>query len=237
MRAESESDRKEYQKRFLNDTKRRIKEVASKDYINPEDGTLDFVLVFIPNEQVFGFMHVSNPDIFDDALKNKVILCSPWTVYPVLSIIRMAIDNFVLERNTGTLFGLMREFDKQWTAFDTCLENMGSRLQAATKEFNQLVSARQSQLDGVLRKIDDLRRRSGFHDRDGQPTAEAAGALRSTEGASRWVKPGGSAVRLGRRVTSRSGRSSRVSPLFRGGVFHDTGGFLPIGTIGQRALA
>ena len=164
LRAGSEVEKQEFKKRFLRDARLRIKEVASKDYINPGDGTVDFVLVFIPNEQVYDFIHLHDPTIFDDGLKNKVILCSPWTLYPVLSIIRLAIDNFILENNTGTLLGLLLSFEKQWTAFNDCLQKMGNRLADARKEFDQLVTTRQRQLDNVLTKVETLRHQTGFHD-------------------------------------------------------------------------
>ena len=44
-----ESQRIEYRKRFLQDVRRRLKEVASKDYVNPAEHTVDCVLLFIPN--------------------------------------------------------------------------------------------------------------------------------------------------------------------------------------------
>jgi DNA recombination protein RmuC len=164
LRTESEIEKQEFTKRFLRDVRQRIKTVACKDYINPEDGTVDFVLVFIPNEQVYGFIHLHDPAIFDDALKNKVILCSPWTLYPVLSIIRLAIDNFILEKNTGTLLGLFHSFEKQWTAFNECLLKMGNRISDTRKEFDHLVNTRQTQLDKVLTKVESLRHQTGVHD-------------------------------------------------------------------------
>jgi len=41
-------------KAFKRDVRARIKEVATRDYIDPEGGTLDYMLVFIPNEQIYG---------------------------------------------------------------------------------------------------------------------------------------------------------------------------------------
>jgi DNA recombination protein RmuC len=167
LRAESEVAQQEFKKRFLRDARQRIKEVACKNYINPEDGTVDFVLVFIPNEQVYGFIHLNDPALFDEAVSRKVILCSPWTLYPVLSIIRLAIDNFILEKNTGTLLALLRSFEKQWTAFNECLEKMGNRLSEAQKEFSQLVGTRQAQLDKVLDKVEVFRHETAFHNGEG----------------------------------------------------------------------
>ncbi|MEO0225919.1 MAG: DNA recombination protein RmuC, partial [candidate division WOR-3 bacterium] len=57
LEAQTESDRENFKKRFLKDVKDRIKEVTGRDYINPEQNTVDYVLVFIPNEQVYTFIN------------------------------------------------------------------------------------------------------------------------------------------------------------------------------------
>lgn len=163
LRAESEVEKQEFKKRFLHDARRRIKDVACKDYINPQDGTVDFVLACIPNEQIYGFIHLHGPDIFDFALENKVILCSPITLYPVLSIIRLAIDNFILEENTSALLQLLRNFEKEWRDFNNCLKEMGEQIDGAVKAFDRLDKTKKLRLDKVVNEIDVLRRQPSFH--------------------------------------------------------------------------
>ncbi len=161
--AATESARHDYRKRFLQDVRRRLKEVAGRDYVNAAENTVDFALLFIPNEQVYSFVNVYDTTLFDDALRSKVVLCSPWTLYPVLALIRLAIDNFILERTTAALFPLLAGFDKQWHAFHEGLDKMGRRIAEAQKEFDQLVTTRQRQLERVLTEIDTLRRTTDFH--------------------------------------------------------------------------
>jgi DNA recombination protein RmuC len=172
-KAQTEEERRECKKRFLSDVRKRVKEVVGKEYINPAECTVDFVLVFIPNEQVYSFINVYDPSIFDDALMSKVVLCSPWTLYPVVSIIRTAIDNFILEKTTAALLPLMANFEKQWEAFNDCLEKMGKRIADAQKEHEQLVTTRHRQLDKVLGSIATLRQQTDFHavEHDGLPTS------------------------------------------------------------------
>jgi DNA recombination protein RmuC len=162
-RAEGERAQQDYRKRFIQDVRRRLKQVAGKDYIDPAANTVDFALLFIPNEQIYSFVNVSDATLFDDALRSKVVLCSPWTLYPILAILRLAIDNFVLEKTTAALVPLLAGFDKQWQAFQECLDKMGRRLAEAQKEFDQLVTTRQRQLQRVLTEIDTLRRSTDFH--------------------------------------------------------------------------
>src|SRR5262249_21189017 len=93
--AKTEGEKEQYRKCFLRDVRNRVKDLANREYINPLEGTLDFVLMFVPNELIYSFVNEQAPDLFDFALSSKIVLCSPWSLYPVLSIIRRAVDNFV----------------------------------------------------------------------------------------------------------------------------------------------
>ena len=57
LEANSEVEKIKFLNDFLRDVRERIKEVTTRDYINPEQNTLDYVLLFIPNEQVYAFIH------------------------------------------------------------------------------------------------------------------------------------------------------------------------------------
>ncbi len=162
LEAKAETDKKVYKSKFLTDVKARIKEVTTRDYINPAENTVDYVIVFIPNEQVYGFINENDRTILDEALKSKVILCSPVTLYAILAIIRQAVDNFNLEKTASQILSLLGEFNKQWNAFLKSLERMGKKIEEAQKEYVLLTSTRRNQLERPLRKIDDLREQKGL---------------------------------------------------------------------------
>ena len=44
--AKMEKEREEYRKKFLTDVRNRIKEVQTREYINPEENTVDYVILF-----------------------------------------------------------------------------------------------------------------------------------------------------------------------------------------------
>ncbi|MFQ6103410.1 MAG: DNA recombination protein RmuC [Candidatus Glassbacteria bacterium] len=152
------ADREAYKNQFLQDVRARIKEVTTRDYINPEENTIDFVIVFIPNEQVYSFINECDSSILDEALKNKVILCSPITLYSILAIIRQAVDNFNLEKTAAQILSLLGAFQKQYDAFVSSLSKMGKKIEEAMREYNTLTSTRRNKLERPLRRIEDLRR-------------------------------------------------------------------------------
>ncbi len=155
--ATDDTRRKACMSQFLKDVRSRIKEVTTRDYIDPAAGTVDYCLVFIPNEQVYGFIHEQDSTLLDDAMRQKVVLCSPLTLYAILVVIRQAVDSFRLQQASMQILNLLAEFRKQWDKYVEGMDKMGDRLEAASREYQQLVSTRTRQLERQLDKIDDLR--------------------------------------------------------------------------------
>jgi len=173
LEAESENDKDKHKNQFKKDVRNRIKEVTtSREYINPEENTVDYVIVFIPNEQVYAFANENDGDLLDEALKNKVILCSPVTLYAVLTLIRQAVDNFRLERSSTEILSLLKEFYKKWEKFVGTLNKMGKMIDDAQKEYKNLIGSCQDQLGSCLEKIDDLRVQSDIVTQDSDSNEE-----------------------------------------------------------------
>ena len=168
LEAESEIEKSKFQNDFLRDVKARIKEVTTRDYINPEQNTVDYVLMFIPNEQVYAFIQEQDSSILDDGIKNKVVLCSPITLFAVLAVIRQAVDNFALEQTSNEILALLGSFKKQWQVFVKKLEVLGKRIGEAQKEYEVLTTTRVRQLERPLNKIEELRTQQGISIDPGQ---------------------------------------------------------------------
>ena len=157
LEADNDLERNQYKTQFLKDARQRVKEVVTRDYINPANNTVDYMIVFIPNEQVYAFINENDQGLLDDALKNKVILSSPVTLYAILSVIRQAVENFNLEQTAAQILNLLSEFNKQWDKFKEKMDSMGKKIDQAQKEFFELSTVRSNQLEKPLQKIDSIR--------------------------------------------------------------------------------
>ncbi|MBE3111176.1 MAG: DNA recombination protein RmuC [Acidobacteria bacterium] len=162
LETENDMEREVHKGQFLRDVRSRIKEVTTRDYINPDDETLDYVLVFIPNEQVYAFINQNDPVIIDEALRNKVILCSPFTLFAILAVIRQAMDNFSTAKAANDMLRLIGGFNKEWEKFCKSMDNMGRKIDDARDEFQKLATTRRNKLERPLQKIEDLRRLKGI---------------------------------------------------------------------------
>ncbi|MCY4147057.1 MAG: DNA recombination protein RmuC [Chloroflexi bacterium] len=152
--AENDIERKAFSDEFLSDVNSRIKEIQKRQYINAE--TVDCVLIFIPNEQIYRFIHEQDHSIIDSALQQKVILCSPLTLYIVLALIRQAAQNFNVERKSREIVGIVNEIRGEWTKYTDKMRQLESTFGTMQKRFHELTFTRTRALDRRFGRIDGL---------------------------------------------------------------------------------
>jgi DNA recombination protein RmuC len=152
--ASSEQERKNYTDRFLSDVKQRVTEIQKRDYI--DSSTINCVLVFIPNEQIYRFIHEQDDSIIDTALRQRVILCSPLTLYIVLAVIRQAAQNFNVEQKSREIVAVVNEIRKEWGKYTGQMDKLERRFSGMRDDFNTLTGTRKNALDRRFDKIDNV---------------------------------------------------------------------------------
>ncbi len=164
VEAESEQEAQEYSRAFIRDVRDRAREVVGRDYINPDDNTLDYVLVFIPNEPMYHYILQHGADVVEEALRNRVVLCSPISLFAILSVIRHALDNFAIAQASDEILSELAIFDRQWDMFTNQMETVGKRIESAQTAFESLKGTRTRALDRPLGRIRDIRKRRDIPD-------------------------------------------------------------------------
>jgi DNA recombination protein RmuC len=156
--ASNDVERAGYRNQFLRDVRDRVKELTTRGYLDAAEETVDCLLLFIPNESVYAFVQEHDRAVIDDALRQKIVLCSPLTLYAVLAVVRQAVDNFRLERTSNEILALLGEFSRQWEKFAAQLDKVQSRFEQVSKEYAALMTTRHRALQRPLDKIESLRR-------------------------------------------------------------------------------
>jgi DNA recombination protein RmuC len=152
------AERDVHLKRFLADVRLRVKELAKRDYAGESDTpSVDYVLLFIPNEQLTGFIHEHDAGLIDEAMGQKVVLCSPLTLFAFLGVIRQAFDNFMIERTSDEILQLLGTFSAQWRKYNEQVDSVKKRFDQVDRAFEQLTGPRRRQLEKPLRQLDELR--------------------------------------------------------------------------------
>lgn len=163
LEATTEAERSAYRDAFLRDVRLRVKELAKRDYAHQGDRrSVDYVLLFLPNETISMFIHESDGSLMDEALRQKVVLCSPLTLFALLGVIRQAHENFLIEQTSDEILKVLGSFEQQWNKFTASLETMGKRLESAQRAFDELNGPRRRQLERPIAKLDELRSQRGI---------------------------------------------------------------------------
>jgi len=151
--AKTPAEKKRALASFNTSIRNKIKGITSKDYIDPENQTLDFVMMFIPNEMIFSFVYEMLPDINQYASERKVVLAGPFGFTAVLRMVMQAHKNFHHEKSLMQILGLISKFQEEYEKFGESMERLGRQLDTAQKTFMEVEGTRSRQLTRVVEQI------------------------------------------------------------------------------------
>ncbi len=91
VNAENEEERTAAQREFQKNVKSRINEVAK--YIQPQMGTMDFAILFLPNENIYYEAAIRSGDLVEYSKTKKVLITGPNTLLYVLQVLLQAYQS------------------------------------------------------------------------------------------------------------------------------------------------
>lgn len=151
--AEDQNTKKEYVKKFEQDIKDKIKQVTTREYINPANNTVDFVILFIPNEMIFSFIYEKMNSIWAAGMKDKVIFAGPFNFTAILRLIRQSYSNFKYQKNVSKIITLIKEFEDEFDNYNREFEKIGDRITSLSEQYEKVDSTRTKQLIRTVDKI------------------------------------------------------------------------------------
>ena len=102
VEADGDTDREQFEQQFFRDVRSHVKAVTTREYIDPTANKVDCVLLFIPLEQEYGFILQRDSTLLENSLESRVVLCSPFSLFGVLSVIRQASESFSMQQTAST---------------------------------------------------------------------------------------------------------------------------------------
>jgi len=155
--ATEDISRKFYLDQFLVNVQQRIEELSKRDYVRQSTRSpLDYVLLFIPNEGILGFIQQNKPRLIDDALRNRVLLCSPLNLYAFLGVVRQATDSFQMEQSSNEVLKLLHSFSKNWKLYLKQIELIQSRFNKIQDGLRKVTTGKV--MTNLRRPVEDIER-------------------------------------------------------------------------------
>lgn len=139
-------------KDFVADVKKHIEDIARK-YILPEEGTMDFALMYIPAEAVYYEM-VNIPELSNFARRLRVYPVSPNTLYAHLQVLLLSFEGKELESKSREVFRILRGMQQDYGKVE---ENLNTLQKHLTNAYNMIGNVFSS-LTTLGRKISSTQR-------------------------------------------------------------------------------
>ncbi len=136
--SEADKDEREhFGKLFYQDVKKHVDSIAKK-YILPDEGTVDFALMYVPAENVYHEIVSHNfggMKLFDYATGKRVIPVSPNTLYAYLSTIVMGLRGMKIEENAKAILQNLKRLEIDFGKIRGDFVILGSHLVNASKKY------------------------------------------------------------------------------------------------------
>lgn len=155
--AEKEEDRKNHLSAHVASVRKHIEELAAKDYSSIVEGTISYVLMFMPNEASYMAALQHSPDLPMEAYRRRIILISPTNLLMALQLAYNLWQKERQTRNVEKIFDRATKLYEKMCLVQDSLEKVGKGIEQAqnayTKACDQLYRGR----GNYARQLDDLR--------------------------------------------------------------------------------
>ena len=156
--AEDEASRQQALKQHLISLRAHLKGLSGKDYQRLEGLTsLDFVLLFMPIEAAFAAAVQAEPELFQEAFAQRVVIVSPTTLLATLRVIDSLWRQERQSQNAREIAERAGQLYDKFVAFVGDLDEVGTRLGQLDKAY---AAARNKLVDGrgnLVGRVENLK--------------------------------------------------------------------------------
>jgi DNA recombination protein RmuC len=139
------------------DLKSHVRELARRDYARSAGGAVDFTVLFVPGEPFLAAAFAEDPELFEWALEQRILIASPVTLLALLRTVRLNWDHVAVERNAQEIREVaLRLFDSV-RVFGEHFEKIGASLGRSVEAYNSAAGSLERNVLPKGRRLAELR--------------------------------------------------------------------------------
>ena len=146
QQADDEEKRDASLRRHASALKAQVDDLAKKDYGTKVEGSLDFVVMFIPGDQFLAAALSANPALIEHAMKKRVAIATPASLISLLWAVANGWQRQRIAENAEEILKEGQELHSRMLTFMKHFQSVGTRLQGAVDNFNKSVRSYESRV-------------------------------------------------------------------------------------------
>jgi DNA recombination protein RmuC len=151
-----EEERETLLKRHAFQLRERLTNLSSKSYWEKIAGSTDCVVMFVPGDNFVSAAFERDPDLFEDGIKNRVLICTPTTFIALAKAISYGWRQEKLAANAVDVARLGKELYARLVTLGDHVSDVGRHINNAAKKYNAMVGSLESQVMPQARRFHEL---------------------------------------------------------------------------------
>jgi len=142
-------------KQFTKDIKNHMREMRKKAY-DSEIDSLDFICLLLPSDSIFSFIQQEGSELFQEALSQRILFCSPVLLFPLLSVIKNTITSLQMSEGHDESLKLFLMFKEEWKGFLKDWDLLEKSFEKSEIYLRRIKKKRIQEFDSILGKKERL---------------------------------------------------------------------------------
>ncbi|MEM1345814.1 MAG: DNA recombination protein RmuC [Pseudomonadota bacterium] len=130
--------------------------LSKKEYWARLDGSPDFVVMFIPGEAIYSAAMQTDPSLFEDAFRNRVLIATPTTLIALVKAIAYGWTQERLAENAREIRDTAVSLYERLGKFGEHFGEMGKSLRQSVERYNRAVGSLEGRVLPAARKLEGL---------------------------------------------------------------------------------
>ena len=136
--------------------RRQVDDLGGKNYGAAVEGSLDFVVMFVPGDQFLAAALSANPGLIEYAMGKRVAIATPASLISMLWAVANGWQQFRLAEDAALIKEAGEEMYKRLTTFMNHYGRVGKELESAVSAYNQSVGSFDQRLAPQGRRFAEL---------------------------------------------------------------------------------
>ena len=156
LEARTPEERETHLVQHARKVRERIKELASKRYWDQFKTSPDFVILFIPGDQFLSAALDKEHELYDEALRQKVLLSTPTSLMALLKVVAYGWRQIALAENAELIREHAETLYNRLSTFVEHLQRMGSALTSSVENYNKAIGSWERQVIPEARRFPEM---------------------------------------------------------------------------------